>query len=536
MCRRPRVRRRGVACAVAVGVLLLVGPPAEVEAAAPSRGLVWSTFLGGGGEDNPAGIAVDDQGSSYVVGNTESPDFPPGGTLESGHAGFVTKLNPTGSETVYSTLIDLGKGALTGVAVDQEGHAYVSGYQAFGDDPRATAFVAKLDPTGSSFEYLAEIQASDEATFGLAVALDPQGNAYLTGYTGFLDSFPTTPGAFDSTFNGGFNDAYVAKFDPAGTLSYATLLGGGESDIGDSIAVGDDGSAVVSGSTESGDFPTTPGAADPTFAGAREAFVTRLNPAGSALVYSTFLGGGGDEPNAAVALDPKGNAYASGTTTSSDFPTTAGVADQTLGGASDGFVTKLAPAGSLVYSTFLGGSGADGGASVSVDEHGVAHVTGSTSSADFPVTPDALDPTYNGAGDAFVTALDASGSAPLYSTFLGGTAGDGGADVALEQGAIYTTGGTSSGDFPVTPGAFDTTHNGGTDVFVTKLTVPPAAEDPCDRPDAINGSGDIHGTPGDDVICGGPGPDHIDGRGGDDVIYARSGQDVVEGGAGDDFV
>ncbi len=415
-------------------------------------GLVYSTYLGGALRERAFAIAVDRDGNAYVTGRTESVDFPttPGAfdTTQNGSFDvFVAKLNPAGSALVYST--------------------YLGGSQ------------------------------NDQ---GFGIAVDSSGNAYVTGVTESAD-FPTTPGAFDVTYNGNdprcvpdpgspcVADAFVTKLNASGSrLVYSTYLGGARHDEGTAIAVDSAGNAYVTGWTGSGididplNFPTTAGAFDTTYNGSGDAFVTKLNPAGSALVYSTFLGGGpfgdgihGHDRGRAIAVDSAGNAYVTGQTRSASFPTTPGAFDTTQNsvGVEDAFVTKLNATGSaLIYSTYLGGSLYDEGFGIAVDSSGNAYVTGVTRSTDFPTMAGAFRTTHSGSDDAFVTKLNATGSALVYSTYLGGTLDDDAFAIAVDSaGNAYVTGGTESTDFPTTAGAFDTTHNGLADVFVTKLNV-----------------------------------------------------------------
>jgi hypothetical protein len=309
---------------------------------------------------------------------------------------------------------------------------------------------------------------------GLSIAVDANGSAYVTGRADSA-GFPTTAGAFDTTHNGSA-DAFVSKLSPDGsTLEYSTFLGGGSTDLGNGITVDASGNAYVTGETNSSNFPTTAGALDTTRDGNGDAFVTKLAPDGASLSYSTYLGGTGNiDAGNAITIDGSGNAYVTGDTISTDFPTTPGAFD-TIGNSFtiyQGFVSKLSADGSaLVYSTFLDGSGTfDFGNAIAVDGSGNAYVGGSTSSTNFPTTPGAYDTTHNGDDDGFVTKLNATGSALLYSTFLGGNTFDGVSDLALDaDGNVYLTGSTGSDDFPATAGAFDTTYNEDTDAFVTKL-------------------------------------------------------------------
>jgi hypothetical protein len=314
----------------------------------------------------------------------------------------------------------------------------------------------------------------EDAAHGLAV--DGSGNAYVTGRT-WSANFPTTAGAFDETHNGGNSDIFVAKLNLTGSgLIYATFLGGDYTDAdtsGTCIFVDSSNNAYVTGKTWSANFPTTAGAFDETHNGYADVFVTKLNAAGSALVYSTFLGGDDTDAARGIAVDGSSNAYIAGMTRSGNFPTTAGAFDETHNGWWDAFVAKLNSTGSgLAYSTFLGGNADDAARGIAVDDFGNAYVTGYTDTLDgcFPTTAGAFDETFNGYFDAFVAKLNAAGSALAYSTFLGGDGGDAGTGIALDSSSnAYVTGGTGSANFPTTAGAFDETHNGWGDVFMAKL-------------------------------------------------------------------
>ena len=217
----------------------------------------------------------------------------------------------------------------------------------------------------------------------------------MTGSTS-SSGFPSTPGAFDPSLNDG-GDAFVVKLNPAGSgLVYATFVGGMGTDDGYDIALSGNGSAYVTGRTSSSDFPTTPGAFDPSINGAPDAFVAKLNPAGNGLDYATFLGGSGLESGLAIALDGTNSAYVTGWTVSSNFPTTPDAFDTSFNGWSDGFVAKVDPGGSgLNYATFLGGNWYDEAYGIAVDGAGSVYVTGQTSSSDFPTTPGAFNTIYN---------------------------------------------------------------------------------------------------------------------------------------------
>ncbi len=465
--------------------------------------LFYSTYLGASGDDFGGSITVDAAGNAYVIGTTNSTEFPTtSGAFQPACSGcfgyirdaFVTKLNPTGSGLVYSTYLG-GSGDDNGItiAVDTAGNAYVSGttgstnfpttlgafQPAFGGGGGGDAFVTKLNPTGSGLVYSTYLGGSDHDAAN-SIAVDGIGNAYLAGLTSSTN-FPTTLGAFQSTF-GGETDAFVTKLNPTGSgLVYSTYLGTSGDDYGEHIAVDASGNAYVTGYTDSTNFPTTLGAFQPAFGGGpRDAYVTKLDPTGSALVYSTYLGGSDDDGGFGIAVDATGNAYVSGITDSTNFPTTLGAFQPTFGGGpEDTFVTKLNPTGSgLVYSTYLGTSGDDEGGSIAVDASGNAYVTGYTDSTNFP-TANAFQPTLNGPYDAFVTKLNPTGSGLVYSTYLGGSDADGGFGIALDtllNPNAYVMGLTFSTNFPTTPGAFQTTYGGGADVFIAKITeaaVPP---------------------------------------------------------------
>jgi Beta-propeller repeat len=497
--------------------------------------LAYSTYLGGSAYDVGFGIALDSAGAAYVAGETQSTDFPTTAgafdTSSNGSEAFVTKLNPAGTGLAYSTYLGgSGSDAGRGIAVDSAGAAYVTGKTSSTDFPTTAgafdasldglfdAFVTKLDPAGSGLAYSTYLGGSDGEAFGeegAGIAVDSSGAVYVAGGTGSRD-FPTTAGAFDTTFTGGSEDAFVTKLNPAGSsLTYSTYLGGTPDDGGGSIAIDSAGAAYVTGLTippsvaDFSDFPTTPGAFDTTYNGLGDAFVTKLNRAGSGLAFSTFLGGSDFDVGIGVAIDSRGAAYVTGDTGSVDFPTTAGAFDTSAndGGFSNAFVSKLDPFGSgLAYSTYLGGSSHDIGVSVAVDSAGAAYVTGHTQSTDFPITSGTFDTSLNGTSDAFVTKLDPLGSMLADSTYLGGSTFlflESGSGIALDSaGAAYITGFTDATDFPTTAGAFDTSFSGGEerDAFITKLSFgPPPSTPQC----KVTNDGQITADNGDTASFGG---------------------------------
>jgi hypothetical protein len=332
-------------------------------------------------------------------------------------------------------------------------------------------FVTELNPSGTGLLYSTYLGGGGD-DIGEGIAMDAFGNAYVAGYT-FSSDFPTTAGAFQTT-NHGSSDALVTQLDRTGTgLLYSTYLGGDGQDGAHGIAVDTAGNACVTGDTQSGNFPTTAGAFQTTNNGSHDAFVTQLNPVGTGLLYSTYLGGNGDDAGYGIAVGAAGNAYVTGYTESSDFPATAGAFQTTTHGETDVFVTELNPTGSgLLYSTYLGGSDYDVGKGITLDAAGNAYVAGYTLSSDFPTTAGAFQTTNHGNSDALVTQLDRTGTDLLYSTYLGGGSVDFGKGIALDAaGNAYVTGYTISSDFPTTAGAFQTTNNGSSDVFMAKISV-----------------------------------------------------------------
>lgn len=497
--------------------------------------IVYSTFLGGGGDDTAYDVAVDALGNAYVVGETRSGDFPRANAHQNAFAGstdvFVAKLNPTGTGLIFSTFLG-GAGGDHGASID----------------------------------------------------IDPQGNVYITGRAS--DGFPTTTGAFQQGHgaNGGY-DAFVAKLNSTGTLVYSTFLGGnGTIEQGDSVAVGPDGSAFVVGTTRSRNFPVL-NALFPTHNGYYEdtalAFLAQLNPTGTALVYSTYLGRTTPSAARGVAVDATGAAYVAGwaggvptgQTVLMDFPvekpfrppyyggpfvlkvapggsalvysTVFGDANGSFGGQAedlaldatgsayitgsisysqqgstllsslpmvgsfqpnprgrlDGFVIKVSAKGDgIVYSSYLGGTGQtfetgnEMGRAIAVDSSGRAYVVGYTNSSDFPEVNFLTPTTPSGPWDAYITRFDANGCAIGYSTLFGGSNTDDAFGVTVDaQGNAYIVGDTASGDFPLSAGALQTTHRGGnfrnmggreSDAFAMKLA-PGTLSAPlsnCERP------------------------------------------------------
>ncbi len=480
------------------------------------------------------GVAVDAAGQVYVVGQTDVLDFPMAGRPRpriTGRVAFVSKLSAGGRRVLWSVYLGGSQDVtVNDVAVDMMGQAYVTGQTGGGSFPttphaysraRGAAFLTKLSPDGRLIYSTLFGSVRNTSDTGNAVAVDRSGAAYVTGGAGQSGSgFPTTPGAFQRGHVAGVNtDAFVAKFSPDGSrLVYSTLLG--NNDVGGDIALDGSGHAVVVGTilinspSTSTPFPTTAHAYTQPLG---TVFVAKLSPDGRNLIYGARLGGVRAAPasqrasadanpviasGTGIALDGAGQAYLTGSTYASDFPTTPGAAQPRLGDVDgNAFVAKLSADGArLLYSTYLGGTtdspGAQGlitygdaGAAIAVDRRGDAYVTGATNTADFPTTPHAFSRTRGG---AFVSELAPDGRALLSSTRLGGsgsvatsTSGepiqqlynDEGADIAVDAtGHAYIAGtnqSTDAHDFPTTPGAVQSNTNlrgASATAFVSELT------------------------------------------------------------------
>ena len=418
----------------------------------------------------------------------------PGFSPQHGIDVIVTKLLADGSDLAYAIHInpsafnqpDYGYGIL----VNGAGEAYVVGETNSFDFPitpgaldetfdNGDAFFFKVAADGDSLLYSTYLGGSDlDGVRGLVQ--DAQGNFYLTGQTWSLD-FPVTtclnppPYPTGSTCHKGVRDLFVTKLNPTGTaILYSTLLGGEIQEQAQAIVVEPSGQATVTGWTNSADFPVSSGSYDETFNGVFDAFVSRINPSGTALVYSTFLGGDNEDRANSLALHNDGRVTLTGTTLcpcTIPWPTTGTAYDSTHNGSYDLFVTQLAANGAtLGFSTFLGGTAEDRGQHLSLADDGEILLTGRTDSGDFPVTAGSYDETLGGSRDAFITVMDGTASNLLYGSFLGGSNEDEGSGILVgPAGTLILSGSTRSADFPVTAGAYDTTLNGDYDLYIVKF-------------------------------------------------------------------
>lgn len=461
----------------------------------PTGALLYVTYLGGSADDIATALAVDSAGNAYITGFTNSSNFPvTANALQKTFAGsggnqrfrfgdaFVAKLNPGGTSLVYSTYLGGSQDELgLGIAIDAAGDAYVTGttlsanfpiagnavqrtFKGSGGQPQllefpfpffvaGDAFVAELNPSGSGLIFSTFLGGSRDDT-PLAIAVDTSG-IYIAGATLSTD-FPVTNGSFQQTNNGpgaqdqffNFGDGFIAKLNSSGSaIIYATYLGGAGDDAITSIAVDGSGSAYVCGCTNSPNFPVTSGAYQTFYHGPTQefseriqgdAFAVKLNPAGSALVYGTYIGGAGDECATTIRVDTAGNAIIAGHTSSFNFPVSADALQKSLAGLGhqwnngddfgDGFIFSLNPAGSVArYASFFGGSFDDDIAGLALDSSGNVFATGSTVSTNLPVTTGAYQQAFGGSnsigrlmGDAFVVKF--SGLAQTNAPSIGGIA------------------------------------------------------------------------------------------------------------------
>jgi hypothetical protein len=446
--------------------------------------LSYSSYFGGSSFDEAFGIAADAGGNTIVVGYTASTLFPTSSPEQPVHGGgtydaFVVKLDPSGSRIVYSTYLG-GSGAdiAYAVATDALGDAYVAGLTSSSNFPTASAFqstrgglqdafVAKLDATGATLVYSTYLGGSGD-DFAKGIAVSNMGAAYLVGST-FSGNFPRAA-AMQGALRGE-QDAFVTELAPSGaSLVYSTYLGGSATEYGNAIALDSGGSAYIAGSTTSSDFPIASALQSARGGGNTDAFLSKLNPSGSTLSYSTYLGGSSEDQALGVSVAGD-NAIVVGETFSTNFPLRFPAQPAPGGNAhSDAFIARFdATGGALVFSSYFGGTGNDAAVAVASDSAGDAYVAGLTSSPDLTlVAPLDGQNTYRGNGDAFILALPPSGVRFVYSSYLGGSAEDHGAGVAVAVGTTFIVGNTSSSDFPKLNPIINGLV-GAQDAFITKL-------------------------------------------------------------------
>lgn len=456
-------------------------------------GLVYSTFIGAEFYDISDTLAVDADGSAYVVGATPGIDFPvtPGAfqpdiTQTGGTTDLVAlKLTPSGADLAYATYVGgTGVESVFDAEVDGEGQLLFVGTAKASDYPTTQgayaeemvgtaddAFITKLNPLGTALTFSTLFGGAEGAAEGFTcVTTDPEGRVVVGGVAGTAD-LPITPSAIQRTlpeFPGGF----IARFSPdVSELDYCTYVG---STSVEDVVTGVDSAIHATGvGHSSSGLPTTPGAFQEDYAGSTDAFALKLAPDGS-LVWASILGSTKDDRGFGIGLDPEGRVIVAGRTSSFFFPTTPGAFDEVFNGSHDRFVTKFGADGtSLVWSTFVGGVELDHSAGFAVDALGASFLATRTSSANMPVTPNGFDTVLTPPSllDAHVAKLSPDGSELQYASFLGGGgSNDEPRALAVDpQGNIYLTGTTSSTDFPTTPDAYDDELYGFSDIFVAKF-------------------------------------------------------------------
>lgn len=490
--------------------------------------LSYSTYFGGNGTDTGESIAVDSSGDMYIAGTTTSTDFPIASgyqtTLSGTSDAFVSELDPTGTMLEYSTYLG-GSGDQTGaaLAIDPAENAYitgtttssdfpiVNGFQTTLGSPNGNAFVARIDTTvagAASLVYSTYLggggnssNSFGDAGFGIAVGASE--TAYITGQTtsdASVKSFPTTSGAYQLTLNSPNGNAFltvlITKMAGASSLLYSTYLGGNGTgiygDYGIAVAVNSSGDAFLTGQTTSNSptpFPTTSGAFQTSLNGTDgNMFVTELNNKAlsrtAQLVYSTYLGGTDTNPNDpgdegdGIVVNSSGDIYITGGASSSNFPTTVGAYQSSNSSEGKAVIAELNPAlsgsSSLVYSTFLGGSGGDVANSIAVDVYGNAYIAGATGSSNFPILGN-LTTLESSDFDGFFTEMNPTGTALVYSTYLGGSCaqGDSASGIALDStDDVFVSGETCSTNFPVSSAPntpYQSTLAGTQNAFITEF-------------------------------------------------------------------
>lgn len=472
----------------------------------PAGDLVWSTFLGGSETDEIRDVGRDSAGSLYVAGYSESANFPATpGAYDTGHNGeedaFVAKFNSTGTQLVYATYVG-GESvdAAYCIAVNpSSGVACFGGNTYSPDFPVASGaydttlegehssqgFVAALNTSGNALVCCAFLGGSED-DYVIGIDQDSSGNIYAAGYTLSAD-FPVKAGSYDTVFADGSayadqEDAFVTKLDPSGsTAFYSTFLGHAYRDEAYGVIVDGTGTAWVCGLAGSDGFPVTASTYDSSYDGGGDAFVTRLNAAGTSLLYSTFLGGSGRDDAIGIARGQDGSIYVGGRTQSTDFPATPGALQESRAGDpayanGDAFLAKFHPTGLwLEYATYIGGTNSDHINCVAVDAAGYAYASGVTTSYTFPVTPGAFSTSNSSLAtwnEGFLLKVNLSGSALIYSTYIGTDDIDYAYCVVADgAGGVYAGGATRSEDFPVTAGAYDTSI-GFVDGWLMRLSMP----------------------------------------------------------------
>jgi hypothetical protein len=470
--------------------------------------LIWSTYVGSNGNDTPSGFRIDTAGNTFIAGSTDAANFPitPGAYNKtfSGTMSFITELDSLGSNLIFSTFIGpAGSNYLDGstLTFDKYGNCYLTGiaHRTYPTTHNAfdttfdcvkgnlnVVYVTKLNPAGDSLIYSTYICSG----YGYTIEIDSSLNSYITGNTN-THWFPTTPGAYCTKFHDSiwqYDDIFITKLKPnADSLIYSTYIGGTREDHSFDIKIDDLGYAYITGNTNSTDFPTTKNAyLKSKQSSISDIIISKLNQTGDSLVYSTYFGGvndsykgrifNGEQDGYSIATDPSKNVYFTGSSSCFDYPTTQG-AYNTIKNCNTGWfdiiITKLNSSGdSLIFSTFLGGSSGNNGSWVKLDKYNNVYIIGQTWADDYPVTDSSFYGNFiDGANNptVIISKLNNYGNSLIYSTYLSGGINELGFALNIYNKYIYACGKTYSNQFPITLDAYDTSYNGGGDVFITKL-------------------------------------------------------------------
>ncbi|MCK5414589.1 MAG: fibronectin type III domain-containing protein, partial [Thermoplasmata archaeon] len=481
----------------------------QVEGFDPSRplvidpGLSFSTYIGGNSHDG-AYPHIDDEGNIYLVGHTESTDFPTtSGVIQNDDLvdrdGFVCKLSSDGFQLLFSTYIGTdGFDTCMDLLVDESGNIVVTG-QTDGTDFPTTANAYQTDLAGWADAFLMTLNEDCSAILsctllggkwyqaGTDLGWMSNGDIMVFGFTNSED-FPVVDGCFDTTYNGD-NDSFLARMDLNGsTLIRSTYLGGLSDDFmgeNSELVVDDDDEVYIALTTASYDYPVSQNAFSKNLQGCHDAVVTKMDGDLTTIRYSTFLGGTDHDGFFSLTVDEEGHVYLVGTTYSLDFPTTQGAWQDELNESEehDVFLSKLSIDGSsLEFSTYFGGEGIDWGSDIQLGPDGHVYFTMNTESQRLPTTEHAYDPSFNGVRDIYIGVLDGENQTLRYGSYFGGSDWEGWwPKIRMYGGSVILTGATTSIDFPTTLGAYDRSHNGGYDVTVSRFD--PILSDPV-LPDA----------------------------------------------------
>lgn len=461
--------------------------------------LIYSGYIGGSGQDEGSAIAVDQSGSAYIVGFTDSSEtsFPVTSGPDTSYNGgerdaFVAKVNSDGTALSYAGYIGgNGNDEALGVAVDSSKNVYIAGITTSSEatfpvvaGPDLSfnggvydSFVTKIDATGTSLLYAGYIGGAGE-DFAESIAINSAGDAYIGGdTTSTEETFPVLVGP-DLTYNGAYTDGYIVKVNSTGTaLDFAGYIGGSDIDSIEAITVDGSGNAYAVGYTNSDEttFPVTVGP-DLLYNGGEDAFVAKVNSSGDSLAYAGYIGGSSNDAAWGVGVDGPGNVYVVGNTSSTEstFPVTIGPNLTHNGSSSDAFIAKVNTTGTaFMYAGYIGGSSTDVATDVVLDNQGNTYIAGYTTSDEdtFPVLG-GPDLTYNGGLDAFVAKVNAAGTAVEFAGYIGGSSDDIGSAIVLDPYSIsaYVGGHTHSSEtsFPVTTGP-DIIFSGPSDAFVARV-------------------------------------------------------------------